>query len=309
MLSVIPAGIFSRLRIFLGRLKPHALPVARRHIVLGSIGAGTGLAVTSMFSHWLLGEVNLWFIAPMGASAVLLFGVPSSPLAQPWSIVGGNVLSALIGVTVGMLVPDAALACGLAAALAIAGMYFLRCLHPPGGAVALTAILGGAGVHSEGYHFVLTPVLLNSLMLALLAIVFNNLVGRRYPHPLAAEEVKSRPCRWVFRSPGKIFTPRCWKASSSTLMKTMSRSCWRISSSRRGSVSRRQPAAKGVLRAAGYRSPVRYCATPRPKLQSPFWLLIIDTIRSSPLRPQCSASSSCKMAKKRCFCASLRGLV
>lgn len=192
MLSVIPAGIFSRLRIFLSRLKPHALPVARRHIVLGSIGAGTGLAVTSMFSHWLLGEVNLWFIAPMGASAVLLFGVPSSPLAQPWSIVGGNVLSALIGVTVGMLVPDAALACGLAAALAIAGMYFLRCLHPPGGAVALTAILGGAGVHSEGYHFVLTPVLLNSLMLALLAIVFNNLVGRRYPHPLAAEEVKSR---------------------------------------------------------------------------------------------------------------------
>ena len=192
MLSVIPAGMFSRLRIFLGRLKPHALPVARRHIVLGSIGAGTGLAVTSMFSHWLLGEVNLWFIAPMGASAVLLFGVPSSPLAQPWSIVGGNVLSALIGVTVGMLVPDAALACGLAAALAIAGMYFLRCLHPPGGAVAQTAILGGAGVHSEGYHFVLTPVLLNSLMLALLAIVFNNLVGRRYPHPLAAEEVKSR---------------------------------------------------------------------------------------------------------------------
>lgn len=66
----------------------------------------------------------------------------------------------------------------------------LRCLHPPGGAVALTAILGGAGVHSEGYQFVLTPVLLNSMMLALLAIVFNNLVGRRYPHPLAAEEVK-----------------------------------------------------------------------------------------------------------------------
>lgn len=188
MLSVLPSALFSRIRIFIGRLKPHALPVARKHILLGSLGAGTGLAVTSMFSHWLLGEVNLWFIAPMGASAVLLFGVPSSPLAQPWSIVGGNVLSALIGVTVGVLVPNLALACGLA----IAGMYFLRCLHPPGGAVALTAILGGAGVHSEGYHFVLTPVLLNSAMLALLAIVFNNLVGRRYPHPLAAEEVKSK---------------------------------------------------------------------------------------------------------------------
>ena len=192
MLSVLPGSLFSRIRIFLGRLKPHALPVARKHIVLASLGAGTGLAVTSMFSHWLLGEVNIWFIAPMGASAVLLFGVPSSPLAQPWSIVGGNVLSALIGVTVGMAIPNLALACGVAAGLAIAGMYFLRCLHPPGGAVALTAILGGAGVQSEGYHFVLTPVLLNSLMLALLAIVFNNLVGRRYPRPLAAEEVKAK---------------------------------------------------------------------------------------------------------------------
>ncbi len=192
MLSVIPAGIFSRLRIFLGRLKPHALPVARRHIVLGSIGAGTGLAVTSMFSHWLLGEVNLWFIAPMGASAVLLFGVPSSPLAQPWSIVGGNVLSALIGVTVGMLVPDAALAWRSGGGSGHRRDVFSALSASPGGAVALTAILGGAGVHSEGYHFVLTPVLLNSLMLALLAIVFNNLVGRRYPHPLAAEEVKSR---------------------------------------------------------------------------------------------------------------------
>jgi CBS domain-containing membrane protein len=192
MLSVLSASVFARIRIFLGRLKPHALPVASKHIFLCSIGAGTGLAVTGMFSHWLLGGVNLWFIAPMGASAVLLFGVPASPLAQPWSIVGGNVLSALIGVSVGMLVPDVALACGLAAGLAIAAMYFLRCLHPPGGAVALTAILGGADVAHEGYHFVLAPVLLNSLMLAVLAMIFNNLVGRRYPHPLAEEEVKSR---------------------------------------------------------------------------------------------------------------------
>ncbi len=193
MLSVIPAGIFSRLRIFLGRLKPHALPVARRHIVLGSIGAGTGLAVTSMFSHWLLGEVNLWFIAPMGASAVLLFGVPSEPA-------GAAVVDCRRQRAVGADRRHGGYAgppmrrwpASLAAALAIAGMYFLRCLHPPAARWALTAILGGAGVHSEGYHFVLTPVLLNSLMLALLAIVFNNPVGRRYPHPLAAEEVKSR---------------------------------------------------------------------------------------------------------------------
>nr|VUD34283.1 transmembrane protein [Raoultella sp. NCTC 9187] len=74
MLSVLPSALFSRIRIFIGRLEAARAAGARKHILLGSLGAGTGLAVTSMFSHWLLGEVNLWFIAPMGASAVLLFG-------------------------------------------------------------------------------------------------------------------------------------------------------------------------------------------------------------------------------------------
>lgn len=193
MLSVLPGSLFSRIRIFLGRLKPHALPVARKHIVLASLGAGTGLAVTSMFSHWLLGEVNIWFIAPMGASAVLLFGVPSSPLAQPWSIIGGNVLSAADWRDSGNgnSEPGAGLRRGGGAGDRRYVFPGAACIRRDG-AVALTAILGGAGVQSEGYHFVLTPVLLNSLMLALLAIVFNNLVGRRYPHPLAAEEVKAK---------------------------------------------------------------------------------------------------------------------
>ncbi len=79
MLSVIPAGIFSRLRIFLGRLKPHALPVARRHIVLGSIGAGTGLAVTSMFSHWLLWRSQSVVYCPDGG----LGGTPVWRTEQP----------------------------------------------------------------------------------------------------------------------------------------------------------------------------------------------------------------------------------
>ncbi len=131
MSSVIPAGIFSRLRIFLGRLKPHALPVARRHIVLGS----------DWRRHRTGGDQHVQPLAARRSQSVVycpdggLGGTPvrrtSSPLAQPWSIVGGNVLSALIGVTVGMLVPDAALACGLAAALAIAGMYFCAVCIPP----------------------------------------------------------------------------------------------------------------------------------------------------------------------------------
>lgn len=162
-------------------------------MVIASIGAGLGLMITSLTSHWLLGEVNLWFVAPMGASAVLLFGLPNSPLAQPWSIVGGNLVAGVVGVTTALWVSHPALASGIAACVTIALMFQLRCLHPPSGAVALTAILGGNGVQQLGYHFILTPVLLNSVCLALLALLFNNLAGRRYPHPLAATETKAPP--------------------------------------------------------------------------------------------------------------------
>ena len=181
------------LRLFLARLWPHPLAVTQKHILFAALGAGCGLMLTSLLSHWMLCELNLWFVAPVGASAVLLFGVPASPLAQPWAIVGGNSLSALAGVTVSLLIPDPAIACGVAACVAILLMFQLRCLHPPSGAVALTAILGGGNVHQLGYHYILTPVLLNSLCLALLAIIFNNLAGRRYPHPLASTEAKPEP--------------------------------------------------------------------------------------------------------------------
>lgn len=182
--------LLERVKVGCARLWPHPLAVGKKEILLSSVGAGLGLMIAGWISHFVLGEVNLWFIAPMGASAVLLFGVPNSPLAQPWSIVGGNISAAAVGVSTSLLIADPGLACGVAAALAIGLMFKLRCLHPPGGAVALTAILGGPGIHQLGYSFVLYPVLLNSVLLALLAIVFNNLAGRRYPHPLAPTEAK-----------------------------------------------------------------------------------------------------------------------
>lgn len=162
-------------------------------MLLSSLGAGLGISITGWISHALLGEANLWFIAPMGASAVLLFGVPNSPLAQPWSILGGNLIAALVGITTAHFIPNPGLACGVAACLAIGLMFKLRCLHPPGGAVALTAILGGPTIHQLGYQFAFSPVLLNSFTLALLAILFNNLAGRRYPHPLAVSDPKPAP--------------------------------------------------------------------------------------------------------------------
>lgn len=151
----------------------------------GGCGALVGLLLTGLICTHAVGTgmAAPMLIAPMGASAVLLFAVPASPLAQPWSIVGGNIASALIGVTCARWIGNPLLAAPLAAALAIGAMFALRCLHPPSGAVALTAVLGGHAVTTAGYHFVLLPVALNSVMLMLTALAFNNATRRAYPYP------------------------------------------------------------------------------------------------------------------------------
>ena len=165
---------------------PGPITIARREIFYGMLGAFLGIFGAAWLSQQMLHGFNPWFNAPMGASAVLLFAVPSSPLAQPWSIMGGNLVASIIGVTCArLLLPDVALACGAAAGLAIGAMFALRCLHPPSGAVALTAVLGGPVIASLGYSFVLWPVAINSLLLLFTALVFNVSVRRRYPHQLA----------------------------------------------------------------------------------------------------------------------------
>jgi CBS domain-containing membrane protein len=129
-------------------------------------------------------------IAPIGASAVLIFAVPASPLAQPWPVVGGNVISACVGLAVAWAVPNTALAAALAVALAIAVMSLTRSLHPPGGAVALTAALGGPVVAKWGILFPLVPVGLDSLAMVALGVAFHGLARRSYPHRVPAGEPK-----------------------------------------------------------------------------------------------------------------------
>ncbi|MDM5140368.1 HPP family protein [Aeromonas bestiarum] len=148
----------------------------------GALGAFVGLFGTAFVCQWGLGLNVHWLIAPMGASAVLLFAAPASPLAQPWSILVGNGVSALMGVLSAQLIPEMALASGVAVMLAIAAMFLTRSLHPPGGAVALTAVIGGEGIRQLGVGYVLLPVLLNSLLLLMLALLYNRLLGRRYPN-------------------------------------------------------------------------------------------------------------------------------
>jgi len=133
-------------------------------------------------------------VAPIGASAVLVFVVPASPLAQPWPVIGGNVISAFVGLAVGWAVPDLTIAAALAVALAIAIMSLTRSLHPPGGAVALTAVLGGPAVMKWGLLFPFVPIGLCSLSLVALGVAFHGLTSRSYPHrpPAAGNNIVSQ---------------------------------------------------------------------------------------------------------------------
>ncbi|MGJ8756483.1 HPP family protein [Acinetobacter sp. HC8-3S] len=166
---------------WLNFLKPNykVLPVKER--VLSGVGALCGLAISSLISWYVLGGINAWYIAPMGASSVLLFAVPNSPLAQPWNVIVGNILAGVIGVTCTKLLADSTTAFSFAVGFAIFMMMTTDSLHPPSGAVAITAVLGGDAVHRLGFHFILYPVLLNSILLLVFAVFFNRLIGRHYP--------------------------------------------------------------------------------------------------------------------------------
>jgi CBS domain-containing membrane protein len=121
-------------------------------------------------------------IASMGASAVLLFAVPHGQLSQPWPVAAGHLGSAAIGVTCAKLIPSVEVAAAVAVGLAIGFMHQCKCIHPPGGATALTAVIGGSAVTSLGYSFVLSPVLLNTAAILVVAVVFNApFRWRRYP--------------------------------------------------------------------------------------------------------------------------------
>lgn len=155
-----------------------------RERMVACVGALVGIALTGMICRFVLGDHTSLplIVAPLGASAVLLFAVPASPLAQPWSIIGGNTISALIGVIVAHFVRDPILAIGFGVSIAIAAMSLARCLHPPGGATALTAIIGGPAVTSAGFLFPLVPVGLNSLLLVALGLLFHKVSRHTYPH-------------------------------------------------------------------------------------------------------------------------------
>ena len=185
-----PAHRSAATRFFVS-LWPAPIQVNLTERVRAVVGAGVGILVAALLTHWFAGlaSFGVWLIAPLGAAAVLVFAVPSSPLAQPWSVVMGNVVSALVGVACVAVLGQSAWAGAAAVGLAVAAMFSLRCLNPPGGATALLMVLG----HITSFQFVLFPVLLNMLLLVAVGAVYNNLTGRRYPHAMAAATVRQAP--------------------------------------------------------------------------------------------------------------------
>ena len=147
-------------------------------------GSCLSVACLALLEKVCAQEWNLpLLIGSFGASAVLAFGAPHSPLAQPRNLVGGHVLSALVGVTSQAMVgAEPVLAAALAVSTAIALMHMTQTLHPPGGATALIAVIGGESVHRLGFFYALAPVGLGASMLLAVAVLVNNLPkSRRYP--------------------------------------------------------------------------------------------------------------------------------
>jgi CBS domain-containing membrane protein len=178
---------------FLKAYWPRPVTGSLRDHARAALGAGLGILATGLLAHAALPDdllAAIFLIAPMGASAVILFCLPSSPLAQPWSILAGNTVAALCGVFFAHLLPgQLAYAAALAMLSAISLMFALRCLHPPSGAVALTAVLGGESIFQLGYGFIWWPVLANSVLLVLSAWLYHTLTGYRYP----AVQIDSKP--------------------------------------------------------------------------------------------------------------------
>jgi CBS domain-containing membrane protein len=164
----------------LRRLTPRMAGTTFRERTIACIGALLGIGLAGLISGLVAGNAAglPLLMAPLGASAVLVFAVPASPLAQPWSVVGGNTISAIVGIAIAQAVPETAFAAAFAVAAAIAVMSLTRSLHPPGGAVALSTVLAG----SPHFTFALAPVALNSAVLVMLGILYHRFSKHSYPH-------------------------------------------------------------------------------------------------------------------------------
>ena len=145
--------------------------MSEKEFIISIVGAFIGTLIASFFSNTILEAEDMPLIlASTGASAILIFSLPFSPVSQPWNLVGGHLVSAFVGVSCYFLVPNEVIASSLSIHFSMLFMHYLRCMHPPGGATAITAVIGGANVHGLGYAFVIIPVFVNAIILLSIAM-------------------------------------------------------------------------------------------------------------------------------------------
>ena len=174
--------LIRRLQALPALLWPAPVTINARERLRIVAGAALGVLLAALLSQWLAGDWTIagpWLVAPLGATTVLVFAAPAGPMSQPWAAVGGNTVSALVGIACVLTIREPLpVVAAASVSLAIAAMLALRCLHPPGGAVALTTALLGV----DDLSFALFPVAVNTLLLVLAGIAWHRANGRRYPH-------------------------------------------------------------------------------------------------------------------------------
>ena len=149
-------------------------------IIISSLLAGLSLAIVTWISYQFLNKQDIPFIlASMGASTIILFLIPSSPMGRPWAFFAGNIISAVIGITCAQLFTNLLISIPIAMVITLIVMQLTRCIHPPGGATALIILLGSEQIHNLSYQFLITPLLLNLIILAACAYGFNHLLQQR----------------------------------------------------------------------------------------------------------------------------------
>lgn len=164
--------------------------------IISAVGAFFGILAVYWGVRWCFPDGfmhtagTLVMVTSMGATAVLLFAVPQGALSQPWAVIGGHLLSAFVGVFVQQLAPDQTWTPALAVGLAVGVMHYLRCMHPPGGATALAAVIGGAEIYRLDYWYLVFPIGINVASILLVAVVFNAFFSwRRYPAHLVRRTI------------------------------------------------------------------------------------------------------------------------
>ncbi|MGD8742453.1 MAG: HPP family protein [Granulosicoccaceae bacterium] len=181
MLLKVLSTYFDKMRG--GKLSPPRAPLSE--VFWSGLGCFCGIFAVYVIGHMqdLHLQERLFLVGSFGASAVMIYGIPNSPYAQPRNVVVGHLVSAVSGVSCVLLLPsNIALAAALAVSLAVMLMHMTRSIHPPGGATALIAVVGGSNIHGLGYWYVISPIGLGALLMLLVALLVNNLSPyRRYP--------------------------------------------------------------------------------------------------------------------------------